>query len=162
MTKAFTVSMADIIEENMLETVYMPAHPENLMVACSDVNRPGLAIGGYFDYFDKDRIQIMGKSEHGYLADLSQETRKKRIDEFISRTPPAVVVTRGLEILPELRESCERYQVALLSTKEATSSFMATLIAYLNVELAPRITRHGVFVEVYGEGVLLVLSLIHI
>ncbi len=156
MTKAFTVSMADIIEENMLETVYMPAHPENLMVACSDVNRPGLAIGGYFDYFDKDRIQIMGKSEHGYLADLSQETRKKRIDEFISRTPPAVVVTRGLEILPELRESCERYQVALLSTKEATSSFMATLIAYLNVELAPRITRHGVFVEVYGEGVLLV------
>ena len=73
-----------------------------------------------------------------------------------------MVVTRGLEILPELRESCERYQVALLSTKEATSSFMATLIAYLNVELAPRITRHGVFVEVYGEGVLLVLSLIHI
>ena len=156
MTKAFTVSMAKIIEENGLETVYMPCDPANLMVSSADVNRPGLALGGYFDYFDQDRIQIMGKSEHGYLADLTLEMRTKRIEEFVSRTPPAIVVTRGLEILPELRESCEKNQVALLSTREATSSFMASLIAYLNVQLAPRITRHGVFVEVYGEGILLV------
>ena len=152
MTKAFTVSMAKIIEENGLETVYMPCDPANLMVSSADVNRPGLALGGYFDYFDQDRIQIMGKSEHGYLADLTLEMRTKRIEEFVSRTPPAIVVTRGLEILPELRESCEKNQVALLSTREATSSFMASLIAYLNVQLAPRITRHGVFVEVYGVG----------
>ena len=156
MAKAFTVPMAEIIEENGLETVYMPSDPANLMISCADVNRPGLALGGYFDYFDQDRIQIMGKSEHGYLADLTQDMRTRRIEELVSRMPPAIVVTRGLEILPELRESCERNNVALLSTKEATSSFMASLIAYLNVQLAPRITRHGVFVEVYGEGILLV------
>ena len=96
MTKAFTVSMAKIIEENGLETVYMPCDPANLMVSSADVNRPGLALGGYFDYFDQDRIQIMGKSEHGYLADLTLEMRTKRIEEFVSRTPPAIVVTRGL------------------------------------------------------------------
>ncbi|MCI8554418.1 MAG: HPr(Ser) kinase/phosphatase [Clostridiales bacterium] len=156
MTKSFTVSLADIIEENMLETVYMPSDPANRMVSCSDINRPGLAIVGYFDYFDRDRIQILGKSEYGYLTDLDPAMRWERIEAFVSQAPPAVVVTRGQEILPELRKSCEQHQVPLLSTGEATSSFMSTLISYLSVELAPRITRHGVFVEVYGEGILLV------
>ena len=86
---------------------------------------------------------------------MAPETRALRLDELASHKPPAMVVSRGLEIFPELKASCEKYQVPLLRTADATSGFMASLIAYLNVQLAPRITRHGVFVEVYGEGILL-------
>ncbi len=155
MAKTFSVSLSQIIKETQLETVYMPGNPDELLVRSCDVNRPGLALSGYFDYFDNDRIQVMGKSEEGFLEDLGEELRTKRIEELISHRPPAVVVSRGLEIFPCLEESCRRYEVPLLRSQDATSSFMATLIAYLNVQLAPRVTRHGVFVEVYGEGILL-------
>jgi len=155
LAKAFTVSLQNIIKETALETVYMPVDPAARLVSSCDVNRPGLALGGYFDYFDNDRIQILGKSEHGYLEDLPAETRASRIDEFVSQQPPAIVVSRGLEVLDELQASCEKYGVPLLRTSDTTSGFMAALIAYLNVQLAPRITRHGVLVEVYGEGILL-------
>ena len=155
MAKTFTVPLAGIIKETMLETIYMPAPPEEILVYSSDVNRPGLALSGYFDYFDNDRVQVMGKSEFGFLEDLAPETRALRLDELASHKPPAMVVSRGLEIFPELKASCEKYQVPLLRTADTTSGFMASLIAYLNVQLAPRITRHGVFVEVYGEGILL-------
>lgn len=155
MAKPFSVPLSAIIKETMLETVFMPVSPEEIMVYSCDVNRPGLALSGYFDYFDNDRIQIMGKSEFGFLDDLDPETRARRIEELISHRPPAVVVSRGQDIYPELKQSCEKYQVPLLRTTDTTSGFMASLIAYLNVQLAPRVTRHGVFVEVYGEGILL-------
>ncbi len=155
MAKTFSVSLAGIIKETMLESIYVPSNPEELLVSCCDVNRPGLALGGYFDYFDSDRIQVLGKSEYGFLEDLSAEVRQKRLDELISLRPPAIVITRSLPVLPELQSCCESYSVPLLRSADATSSFMAALIAYLNVQLAPRVTRHGVFVEVYGEGILL-------
>ncbi len=155
MAKTFTVPLASIIKETMLETVYMPAPPEEILVYSCDVNRPGLALSGYFDYFDNDRVQVMGKSEFGFLEDLDPALRAARLEELASHKPPAMVVSRGQEIFPELRASCEKYQVPLLRTNETTSGFMASLIAFLNVQLAPRITRHGVFVEVYGEGILL-------
>lgn len=156
MAKSFSVSLEDIIQETALDTVYMPTKPGEILVSCSDVNRPGLQLGGFFDYFDSTRIQVIGKSEMGFLEDLDPELRRTRVDDYISRRPPAVVVCRDLEILPDLKESCTKYEVPLLSSPDATSSFMAALIAYLNVQLAPRITRHGVLVEVYGEGILLI------
>lgn len=156
MAKGFTVSLEDMIKETGLETVYMPAKPSEILVSSSDVNRPGLPLGGYFDYFDSDRVQVLGKSEAGYLEDLGAEVRAARVDDFISRRPPAVIISRNLDVIPELKDSCVKYNVPLLRTGDTTSSFMATLIAYLNVQLAPRITRHGVFVEVYGEGILLI------
>lgn len=156
MARNYSVSLEDIIKENSLETVYMPAKPGEIMISCSDVNRPGLQIGGFFDYFDSARIQVLGKSEMGYLEDLDPALRTSRMDDYISRRPPAIVICRGLEVLEEIRKSCEKYEVPLLRSQDATSSFMATLIGYLNVQLAPRITRHGVFVEVYGEGILLI------
>ena len=137
MAKTFTVPLAGIIKETMLETIYMPAPPEEILVYSSDVNRPGLALSGYFDYFDNDRVQVMGKSEFGFLEDLAPETRALRLDELASHKPPAMVVSRGLEIFPELKASCEKYQVPLLRTADTTSGFMASLIAYLNVQLAP-------------------------
>ncbi len=156
MAKGFTVSLEDMIKETGLETVYMPAKPSEILVSSSDVNRPGLPLGGYFDYFDSDRVQVLGKSEAGYLEDLDAEVRAARVDDFVSRRPPAVIISRNLDVIPELKDSCVKYNVPLLRTGDTTSSFMATLIAYLNVQLAPRITRHGVFVEVYGEGILLI------
>lgn len=153
--QTYTVSLADIMKETLLTPVYMPTPPEERMVASSDVNRPGLALSGYFDYFDNERIQILGRNEYGFLENLPKDLLSSHIDELVATNPPAIIVTRDQPILPELLDSCQRHGVPLLSTKESTSGLMAALIAYLNVQLAPRITRHGVLVEVYGEGVLL-------
>lgn len=155
MAKMFSVPVSKIIKELALEIVYMPSNPEEILIYSCDVNRPGLALGGYFDYFDSERVQVLGKSEYGFLEDLPDDVRARRLDEFVSRRPPAIIVTRSLEILPELKAGCEKYQVPLMHTPDTTSGFMAALIAFLNVQLAPRVTRHGVFVEVYGEGIML-------
>jgi len=153
--QSYTVSLADVMKETLLTAVYMPTPPEERMIASSDVNRPGLALSGYFDYFDNERIQILGKNEYGFLENLPKDLLATHIDELVATNPPAIIVTRDQPILPELLDSCQRHGVPLLSSKESTSALMAALIAYLNVQLAPRITRHGVLVEVYGEGVLL-------
>lgn len=153
--QAYSVLLSSIIREMGLETVYMPDSPEELRVVSCDVNRPGLALSGYFDFFDSDRIQILGKNECGFLDNLPADLRESHIHELMTYHPPAVIVTRDLPILPELEQACRKNGVPLLHSKEATSALMAALIAYLNVEMAPRITRHGVLVEVHGEGVLL-------
>lgn len=153
--QSYTVPLSAVMKETSLKTVFMPSPPEQRMIISCDVNRPGLALSGYFDFFDSDRIQIMGKNEYGFLENLPFDLRAAHIDELVATNPPAIIVTRDLPILPELLEACQRHGVPLLHSKESTSSLMAALIAYLNVELAPRITRHGVLVEVYGEGVLL-------
>ncbi|MBR2338266.1 MAG: HPr(Ser) kinase/phosphatase [Clostridia bacterium] len=156
MQKEYSVLLDKIIDEHTLERVYMPQDAAERVVECADVNRPGLALSGYFEYFDKNRIQVMGKSEFSFLEGLDAEVRRTRLEQLTAYQPPAVVISRGLDILPELREACEKYQVPLLRTTDTTSAFISSLIAFLNVQLAPRITRHGVFVEVYGEGILLV------
>ncbi len=151
----YTVPLSAIIKETSLEVVHMPCDPVTRMVASSDINRPGLALSGYLDYFDSDRIQVMGKNEYGFMENLPHDLRESHLNELVGTNPPAIIVTRDLPIMPELLEACREHGVPLLRSKESTSSLMAALIAYLNVELAPRITRHGVLVEVYGEGVLL-------
>lgn len=156
MAKTFSVSLADIIKEMSLETVYMPKDPAEIRISSGDVNRPGLALGGYLDYFDSERIQIVGKSEFGYLSDLDPAVRRERVEGFAACKPPAIVISREMFPLPELQEACVKYEVPLLRSKDITSSFMAALISYLSVQLAPRITRHGVLVEAYGEGILIV------
>ena len=152
---AYTVPLSAVMKETGLEGVYMPCPPEERIVGSCDVNRPGLALSGYFDYFDSDRIQVIGKNEHGFLENLPHDLRATHLDELVATNPPAIIVTRSLPIFPELRESCEKYGVTLLQSKASTSGLMAAISAFLNVQLAPRITRHGVLVEVYGEGVLL-------
>ncbi len=156
MTKqTYTVPLTNIIAEHQLETVYMPGNPDTRMLTSSDVNRPGLALSGFFDYFNNDRLQIIGKHEHGFLENLPHDLRANHVDELVATNPPAIIVCRNLSIPEELEASCKHHGVPLLRSKESTSTLMAALISQLNVELAPRITRHGVLVEVYGEGVLL-------
>ena len=153
--QTYTVSLSAIIKETSLEIIHMPCNPDERMVTSADVNRPGLALSGYLDFFDKDRIQVMGKNEHSFLENLPHDLRESHLNELVGTNPPAVILARDLPVLPELLEACQTHHVPLLVSKESTSSLMAALIAYLNVQLAPRITRHGVLVEVYGEGVLL-------
>lgn len=151
----FFVTLDKIIKELKLEELYIPESPEKIKIIHSDVNRPGLQVAGYFDHFDNDRIQVMGKVEFSYLEKCSYEERKTRIEKFFASKIPAVILSRGLEPFSEMVELSEKYQVPLLRTSENTSNFMAALIAFLNLNLAPRKTVHGVLVEVYGEGVLI-------
>ena len=151
----YTVPLSAIIKETSLEVVYTPCEPEQRMVSSADINRPGLALSGYLDYFDSDRIQIIGKNEYGFMENLPHDLRDSHLNELVGTNPPAIIVTRGLPIMTELLDACREHGVPLLRSHESTSSLMAALIAFLNVQLAPRITRHGVLVEVYGEGVLL-------
>ena len=155
MNRNFSVPLSKVIKEAMLETVLAAGDPAQIQITSSEVNRPGLALAGYFDYFKSDRIQIIGMSESGFLEDLPEELRHTRLEELISRRPPAIILTRSLPASDELIALCEKYQVMLLRSSDSTSGLLAVLIAYLNVELAPRITRHGVLIEVYGEGILL-------
>ena len=155
MSTNFTVSLERLIKDFSMESVYLPAEPSTILISSSEVNRPGLFITGFYDYFDPDRIQIIGRMETAFLSDLSHDVLLERVSRMFSLKIPALVVTRGLEVFPEIIEAAKENQVPVIRTQEATSSFMAALISYLNVELAPRITRHGVLVEVYGEGVLI-------
>ncbi len=149
----FKVKLSKIIGEFKLEEIFVA--DKDVLIETTDVNRPGLQIAGFFDYFEPKRIQVMGMVENTYLSTLDSKERYKRIEEFFSKKIPVAVVTRGMEIFPEMLEIAEKYQINILRTSLSTSAFMSALIAFLNVELAPRITRHGVLVEVYGEGILI-------
>lgn len=151
----FSVSLKEIAEEFQLEDVSQSKRLDEIMITTTDVNRPGLQLAGYFEYFGSDRIQIMGKVETTYLSGLSSEERYKRLDEFFQTGFPCMVVARGLDIFPEILELSRKYDIPVLRTGEITSRFLSGLILYLNVQLAPRITKHGVLVEVYGEGILI-------
>lgn len=151
----YTVSMGKIIGEFGLETLYLPDQPENILVNCDRVNRPGLQMVGFYDHYEQARLQIIGKVEHLFLSQLDREERSRRLADFFRSSPVGVIITTSIEMGTEVVELAQKYSVPLLRTSRRTSDFMAALIAFLNVELGPRITRHGVLVEVYGEGVLL-------
>jgi HPr kinase/phosphorylase len=152
----YSVSLGKIIKDNQFETLYTPDDPDNIYISSKDVNRPGLMLSGYSDYFDSERIDIFGLTEISYLRGLSPEKREDSYECFFSARPAALLITRSLETVGNMMEYAEKYSVPVLRTSEQTSAAMAALISYLGVELADRITRHGVLVEVSGEGVLIV------
>ncbi|MEE0808087.1 MAG: HPr(Ser) kinase/phosphatase [Acutalibacteraceae bacterium] len=151
----FTIPLKRIVDEFSLEPLYLPDNIDEILVSTTEINRPGLHLAGYFEYFDGPRIQILGISEISFLKRFTEVKARERIREFFAKKPVAVVIARNLEVAPYYTEIAEEYGVPLLRTHESTSDFTSALIAFLNLHLAPRITRHGVFVEVYGEGILL-------
>jgi len=155
MSDIYTVDLARIVSEFSLEKIYLPDDWEKIQIHLMDVNRPGLQLAGFFDHYESQRIQIIGKVEYNYLKSLSDEARRSSIMAFLESKPVAVVFSTSLEVFPEFSELGEYFEVPVLRTSDTTSGFMAALIAFLNVQLAPRITRHGVLVEVYGEGILI-------
>ena len=155
MPATYSISLEKIIKEIKLDTVYLPESAEKIMISNPEVDRPGLALAGFYDIFDTTRMQILGKAETEYLSTFSEAERREKIETFVSRKPRAIIVSSGIDIYPELRAAVEKHSIPLLATKERTSPLQASMISWLNVQLAPRLTRHGVFVEVYGEGLLL-------
>lgn len=151
----FFIPLTTIIEELHLERVLDSDNLDSINIVSSEINRPGLQLIGFFDYFDNSRIQILGKVEITYLRNLTHEERLYCFESILATKPPAIVITRSQEAFPELLIMAKKYNVPLLRTEESTSVFMSTLISELNVWLAQRITRHGVLVEVHGEGILL-------
>lgn len=151
----FTVPLTKIIKEFSLETLYAPENLSELVISSNEVNRPGLQMAGYFEFFDEKRIQIIGKAEESYLENLTPEKSGLRMRELFAHKPSAVVVCRNLNIPEGFVNLAKEFEVPLFRTDVSTSSFSSALIAFLNLNLAPRVTRHGVLVEVYGEGILL-------
>ena len=156
MSQTFTVPLSSVMKELGLETIYMPENGENILISSKDVNRPGVEFTGFLDFYDNKRILVVGHTENAFLGRYSQEERERALEGLISRKPPAIIICRSLKPYPEMMEAAKRHGVALLGTADTTSSLVAALVSYMNVELAPRVTRHGVRVEVYGEGILLV------
>ena len=153
--RKFTVPLKNIIDEFNLEALHLPLEPSKLLIEETEVNRPGLQLSGFYEYFNPERIQIVGKTEFAFLATLEEPVRKERLEMLFAQKVPALIISRELPYFPEMVEYAQKYEVALLRSKDGTSSFMAALIAFLNLNLAPRITRHGVLIEIYGEGVLI-------
>ncbi|HOA55991.1 MAG: HPr(Ser) kinase/phosphatase [Acetivibrionales bacterium] len=151
----FTVKLKTLMEEFHLEPVCMTESAGDIDITTSDVNRPGLQLSGYMEYFGSDRIQIIGKVEMTYLASLSPQERQKRLDEYFRTGFPCLVIARDQEPFGEMVQASQKYSIPILKTRDITSRFMSGLIRYLNVMLAPRISQHGVLVEVYGEGILI-------
>ncbi len=155
MEELYSVPLSKVIDKFKLETIYLPDLPENIKVSCARVNRPGLQLVGFYDHYEPARIQIIGKVENLFIASLPDEERTRRVEDFFRSVPVGVILTTSIDLLPDTVRLAEKYGVPLLRTSARTSDFMAALISFLNVELGPRITRHGVFIEVYGEGILL-------
>ncbi len=154
-TKTFTVKLSQIIRELHLKKIYYTDDMDSVEVSSADINRPGLQLIGFFNYFDQKRIEIIGKVEMTYLEKMQPSERRESLDKLFSYRFPAAIITRSMTPFPEMLEAAEKYNVPLLQTEEISSRFMSEIIRNLNVWLAPRITRHGVLVEVYGEGLLL-------
>ena len=155
MSETYTVSLDSLIDEFQLEKIYYPEKPSPIMLDRKEVNRPGLQLAGFFDHFDPLRMQIVGKVEYHYLLGLTPAQRKVAIDTFMSKRIAALIITSGLDVFDEFRIAAEKFETPVLRTQDTTSNFMGSLIASLNVSLADRMTRHGVFVECYGEGLLM-------
>lgn len=155
MEEVYTVKLSKIIDSFGLETLFLPDLPENILISCTRVNRPGLQIAGFYDYYEPARLQIIGKAEHKFLDTLSIDDRREKLEDFFCSVPVGVIYTTSLPVHEATLELAEKYRVPLLRTSKSTSEFLAAILSFLNVELGPRITRHGVLVEVYGEGVLL-------
>ena len=155
MSVEYTIPLSHIEQEFSLEKVTVPENYDTIQVSNPAVWRPGLALTGFYEIFDNERISVIGNAEHHYLSGLDEDTRKKRIVEFIEHHPVAVIFARDLPVFPEFEQTAAKVGVPVFTTKEKTSSIIASLINSLNTHLAPRITRHGVLVEVYGEGLLI-------
>ncbi|MBR3932701.1 MAG: HPr(Ser) kinase/phosphatase [Clostridia bacterium] len=151
----FTVELGKIVEEFKLEPVWVYDNYQKTKIVTNEVNRPGLQIVGFFDYFYNNRIQIMGRVEFSYLENMTPDQRRNSLEKFFEKKIPCVIVTRDMQPPTEMIEVAEKYSIPLLKTDMSTSRFLSSLISFLNVELAPRVTMHGVLVEVYGEGILL-------
>lgn len=155
MEDIYHVPLKKLVEEFGLRVVYAASDYDSICLQVPDVARPGIQLAGYFEYFDARRLQVLGNVEMSYLSRLSEEERKQVFDRLFSYRFPALLIARDMQPHEACFEMAKKHDVTLLRTNEPTSTIVSNIVTYLRVSLAPRITRHGVLMEVYGEGLLL-------
>ncbi len=156
MIDTYSVPLKTLVEEFSLETAYVSTDYASIRITVEDVARPGLQLAGFFDHYEPMRIQVMGNVEMSYVSKMAPRDRTAIFDRLFSYKFPALIIARGIEPHPEMLEMAKKHNITILRTKEATSAIVSSIIAYMRDALAPKITRHGVLVEVYGEGILLI------
>ncbi len=156
MIDTYSVPLKTLVKEFNLEIAYSSTDFSSIRITVADVARPGLQLAGYFDHYEPMRLQVMGNVEMSYVSKLHPLDRSAIFDRLFSYKFPALLISRDIPPHQEMLEMAKKHNITILRTKEATSAIVSGIITYLKDALAPRITRHGVFVEVYGEGILLV------
>ncbi len=151
----FTCKLSTLVDELNFNTLYKSTDYEEKLLTTSEVHRPGLQLDGFFTYFDPNRIQILGGMELEFLSPYSPTEKKNKYSDLLSRGIPAVIVSSSRDPGPELLEVAKQFDVTILSSSSNSSQIMLDVLRVLGLELAPRITRHGVLMEVYGVGVLI-------
>lgn len=151
----YTVNLSVLEKEFSLQVVNRSADYDNIVITTPDINRPAIQLAGFYEYFGERRMQVMGTVETEYMKSLTHEQRLESFDNFFAWKIPALVVCHGKETLDECVEMAKKHDRSVLATQRDTSDLIAGLVLSLKNHLAPRITRHGVLVEVYGEGILL-------
>lgn len=151
----YTVALQECIDKMNLECLTPEVELEDIKITQSDINRPALQLAGFFDYFDHHRVQIIGHVENTYMENQGMDYSTEMMGRIMSYKVPCIVFCRNMEVPGEFLGLAKEHGVPILRTKKTTSSFSSELNRWLKVELAPRISIHGVLVDIYGEGVLI-------
>ena len=155
MKEPYKIPLSKVVEDHHLEVIVRPEHFDQIQITSPEVNRPGLALAGFYEIFEPERIQLIGKAETQYLNSLDASAKRLRLQQLVDAEPVAILYTTNLPVDEAIIQRAKQKGVPILRTEAKTSPIMASLISSLNTDLAPRITRHGGLVEVYGEGLLL-------
>jgi len=151
----YSYKLSKLAEDLKVEIIYPSTDFEDVLIYTGDINRPGLQLAGFFDYFEPKRIQIIGMVESAFMEMLPIEEKKQKWEALMEKKIPALIMCHGATVSGELIEAARKHDVTLLNTKAHTTEIMADVIRIIKPEVAPRITMHGVLVEVYGIGLLL-------
>ncbi len=151
----YGVTITELIKKMNLKTIIPEIDTDKIVLTHPDVNRPALQLTGFFDHFDKERVQIIGYVEQAYISTLTREQRISIYEKLLACEIPCLVYSRGQLPDDDMQDLCRRYQVPCLVSEQSTSDFMGETIRWLKVKLAPCISIHGVLVDVFGEGVLI-------
>ncbi len=151
----YSVPLSELIDKMKLENLTPEIDAKNILIKHVDVNRPALQLAGFFDYFDSERIQVIGNVEHAFIKQLSEEERRKVLAKLMEQKIPCLIFCRNIDVEEELLSVAREKAVPILRTEKSTSDFMSETIRYMRHSIAPRISIHGVFVDIYGEGVLI-------
>ena len=155
MSKQYSIGLDTIVREHDLTVAYRASNYDKVRISSWDVTRPGLPLAGFYDYFDAQRVQVLGKLEMTYISEMSPERRWNSVARFVGSGIRFFIVAHAMPVPDEMTRAALNYDVTILTTDQSTSDFMAQLIFNLNSMLAPRTTLHGVLMEIHGEGVLI-------
>ena len=155
MIDTYSVALSRLVDEFHLTILHESTDYPSIRLTVEDVARPGLQLTGFFDHYEPMRLQVMGNVEMSYMAKQSEAERNRVYDRLFSYRFPAMLIARGIQPDEQLMAMAIKHNITLLSTEQRTSAITSGIITYLKEALAPRISRHGVLVEAYGEGVLI-------